>query len=261
MDHREADAALLIGDTVPVRRGSGSMRDNRIPLDGTWDFLHLVEDYRSRPIEWRRIALPAPWQSQFADLRIRGGSGIYRRDFDILAGWKRDRLFVRFGAVFHIARVWINGEYLGMHVGGFLPFSFELTEHLFEGRNELKVQVDSPVDDPNEFPDTPFAEIPFGKQSWYGPLSGIWQSVWIERRVADHLGRTRITPDWESGQVTIRVFPAEPALSEARLGLSVFGPDGEPVVSSESFIAVGGSAAELEISVPDRLAWSPAAPN
>src|SRR4051794_30578810 len=249
------------GETVPVYRGSGSMRDNRIPLDGTWDFLHLVEDYRSRPVEWRRISVPAPWQSQFADLRMRGGTGIYRRDFDIPAGWKHDRMFVRFAAVFHIARVWINDECLGMHVGGFLPFSFDGTDHLREGRNEIKVQVDSPIDDPNVFPDTSFAEIPFGKQSWYGPLSGIWQSVWVERRVADHIERARISPEWETGQVTVRAFLARPALSDSWVCVTIRGPDGAIVVSAETFIAAGGSAAELDITVPDRLAWSPAAPN
>ena len=261
MNHREADAALLTAETLPVCREFGSIRNHRIPLDGTWDFLHLVEDYRSRPVEWRRIAVPAPWQSQFADLRMRGGTGIYRRDFDIPMGWMRDRLFIRFGAVFHIARVWINNEFLGIHVGGFLPFSFDATDHLREGRNEIRVQVDSPIDDPNEFPDTPFAEIPFGKQSWYGPLSGIWQSVWIERRIADHIERARISPRWETGRVMLCAFLARPALSDTRVCITVRGPDGLSVVSSESFIAVGGSAAELEISVPDRLAWSPAAPN
>src|SRR3954469_17812042 len=260
-DHPVGETALLSRKYLPTSREFGSMRDNRIQLDGTWEFLHLVEDYRSRPVDWRHITVPGPWQAQFPDLRMRGGTGIYRRRFEIPRGWKRERQFIRFGAVFHIARVWINGEYLGMHVGGFLPFSFELTEHLFEGRNELKVQVDSPVDDPNEFPDTPFAEIPFGKQSWYGPLSGIWQSVWIERRVADHLGRTRITPDWETGQVAIRVFPAEPALSEARLRLSVFGPDGEPVVAAEALLPSGGNEAELVVAVPDRRSWSPETPD
>ena len=261
INHREADAALLTAETLPVCREFGSIRNHRIPLDGTWDFLHLVEDYRSRPVEWRQIAVPAPWQSQFADLRMRGGTGIYRRDFDIPMGWMRDRLFIRFGAVFHIARVWINNEFLGIHVGGFLPFSFDATDHLREGRNEIRVQVDSPIDDPNEFPDTPFAEIPFGKQSWYGPLSGIWQSVWIERRIADHIERARISPRWETGRVMLCAFLARPALSDTRVCITVRGPDGLSVVSSESFIAVGGSAAELEISVPDRLAWSPAAPN
>ncbi len=237
------------------------MRDNRIQLDGTWDFLHLVEDYRSRPVEWRRITVPGPWQAQFPDLRMRGGTGIYRREFEIPAGWKRDRQFIRFGAVLHLARVWVNGEYLGMHVGGFLPFSFDATEHLLEGRNEVKVQVDSPVDDPAEFPDTPFAEIPFGKQSWYGPLSGIWQSVWIERRVADHIARARIQPEWENGRVSIRIFAALPALAKAQLRLSILDPDGDPIIATEALLPIGGSQAELGVRVPDRLAWSPETPN
>ena len=222
----------------------------------------MVEDYRSRPVEWRRIAVPAPWQSQFADLRMRGGTGIYRRDFDIPTGWKRDRMFVRFGAVFHIARVWINGEFLGMHVGGFLPFSFDGTDQLREGRNEIKVQVDSPIDDPNEFPDTPFAEIPFGKQSWYGPLSGIWQSVWVERRVS---GSHRARPDQlrngkPAGSRFARFWP-DPHCRTAGCCVTIRGPDGATVVSTETFIAAGRQLGELDITVPDRLAWSPAAPN
>src|SRR3954469_18263600 len=259
--------ADLAGALMPLDRddvphpGFQSPAERRIPLDGTWSFLHLVEDYRSRPVEWRQITVPGPWQAQFADLRMRGGTGIYRREFDIPIGWKRERLFLHLGAVFHITRVWINGEYLGMNVGGFLPFSFDATEQLVEGRNEIRGQVDSPIDDPNEFPDTPFAEIPFGKQSWYGPLSGVWQSVWIERRIADHIERARISPRWETGRVMLCAFLARPALSDSWVCVTIRGPDGATVVSAETFIAAGGSVAELEISVPDHLAWSPAAPN
>ena len=68
----------------------------------------------------------------------------------------------------------MNGALVGANEGGFLPFSFDVTQHLQPGENEIKVRVDSPTDNPAEFPDSPFAEIPFGKQSWYGPLSGIW---------------------------------------------------------------------------------------
>lgn len=78
--------------------------ENPIPLDGTWDFVHAVEDYRASPAAWRPIKVPGPWQAQFADLRMRGGTGIYRRAIDIPAGWKREHVFLRFGAVFHIAR-------------------------------------------------------------------------------------------------------------------------------------------------------------
>ncbi len=61
----------------------------------------------------------------------------------------------------------------------------------------MKVRVESPTDNPAAYPDAPFAEIPFGKQSWYGPLSGIWQSVRIERRNHDHVvAPADLCPTW-----------------------------------------------------------------
>src|SRR5947209_6321992 len=186
-----------------------TVSQDRILLDGTWDFLHLIEDYRSGPVGWRSIQVPGPWQAQFAELRMRGGTGIYRRQVEIPAGWKRRRIFLTFGAVFHITRAWVNGELVGWQIGGFLPFSFDVTEQLVEGVNELKVRVDSPMDDPNEYPEAPFAEIPFGKQSWYGPLSGIWQSVWLEPRPVDHITRARITPQLATGRVGVSAFFAQ----------------------------------------------------
>lgn len=253
--------SVLIEPAESCVRDFGSGLQNRIPLDGSWDFLHFVEDYRARPVEWRQIQVPAPWQAQFRDLRMRGGTGIYRRAFVIPAGWKRERLFLRFGAVFHITRVWVNDNYLGMHVGGFLPFSFDATEDLIEGNNEIRVQVDSPIDDPKEYSETPFSEIPFGKQSWYGPLSGIWQSVFIERRVSDHVACARIAPDWETGRAVVRVSLAQPAMSRSTIRLTVKDSGGESVASAEAVIPSGSDVAELCLDVPDRLAWSPSAPN
>src|SRR5215207_1260089 len=253
--------SVLLQQPEPCVPDFGSARENRIPLDGTWEFLHLVEDYRARPVEWRQIAVPAPWQAQFPDLRMRGGTGIYRRSFVIPVGWKRERLFLCFGAVFHIARAWVNDTYLGIHVGGFLPFSFDATEHLVEGSNEIKVQVDSPLDDPNEFPETPFAEIPFGKQSWYGPLSGIWQSVFVERRVSDHIASTRIAPDWESGRAVVRVLLAEPTAARSTIRLTVKDRQGDSVACAEGVVRAGNDGAELRLEIPDRQSWSPSAPN
>ena len=58
----------------------------------------------------------------------------------IAGGWIKDRVFLRFGAVFHIATVWVNGACVGSHVGGFLPFSFDVTEHLAAGRGRERRQ-------------------------------------------------------------------------------------------------------------------------
>src|SRR3954463_2581312 len=98
------------------------MRECRISLDGTWDFLHVADDRLSGPAEVRQIQVPSPWQAQFADLRMRAGIGIYRRTMDIPEEWLSDSVWLRFGAVFHNTRVFVNGTQIGVNEGGFLPF-------------------------------------------------------------------------------------------------------------------------------------------
>jgi len=74
------------------------MPASRLSLDGTWEFLHVSDDRPSGPASVRAINVPAPWQAQFADLRMRAGIGIYRRLVDIPAEWLTDHVWLRFGA-------------------------------------------------------------------------------------------------------------------------------------------------------------------
>jgi hypothetical protein len=235
------------------------MRAQPISLDGTWQFLHSSSDRVSQPVKVRQITVPGPWQAQFDDLHTRGGTGIYRREFELPAGWLKDHAFLRFGAVFHTAYVYINGTFIGKHEGGFLPFAFDVTEHLVEGTNEIKVKVESPTDDINEFPDAPLTEIPFGKQSWYGPLSGIWQSVFLEQRIPDHIDRIRIRSSLETGQVRARLVFAQPLRSLSSIEVKIVGPDGSV---QETAHPVEEKQAELEcvFQLADVQAWSPESP-
>jgi Glycosyl hydrolases family 2, sugar binding domain/Glycosyl hydrolases family 2, TIM barrel domain/Glycosyl hydrolases family 2 len=237
------------------------MRDSRIILDGTWEFLHVADDRLSGPAEVRLITVPSPWQAQFGDLRMRAGIGIYRRAVDIPEEWLTDSVWLRFGAAFHNTRVFVNGEQVGTNEGGFLPFSFDVTAFLKPGRNEIKVRVDSPTDNPAEFPDSPLAEIPFGKQSWYGPLSGIWQSVLLERRVPDHMTRMRLVPNRETGRVSAGVFFARPLATASRIRIEVRDPQGKAVLDEVRDTQAGVTSMPFEFAVADVLSWSPDHPN
>ncbi len=232
----------------------------RLLLDGVWSFLH-VSNRSLRPAEVRAITVPGVWQAQFRDLCMRAGIGIYQREFTISNGWLRDRVFLRFGAVFHHCRIWINEQLVGDNEGGFLPFSFDVTPFLTEGLNEIKVRVESPTDDPMEFVEAPFAEIPFGKQSWYGPLSGIWQSVYLERRAKDHLAGIRVHCQRETGEVDARVRFAAALTSNAHLEMSITSPMGEKVALARLDVPAGRELAMLQAAVPEVLAWSPAHPH
>ena len=86
-------------------------------------------------------------------------------------------IVLKFGAVSYFCEVRLNGQNIGSHEGGYLPFECVAPQALLRPENEIEIDVLLPDGNPKTAPDFPFAEIPHGKQSWYGPLGGIWQSV------------------------------------------------------------------------------------
>lgn len=237
------------------------MFEGRLCLDGHWEFLAVADEQAPRPIEVRPIVVPGPWQAQFDDLRMRAGTAIYRRKFVLPEGWLGRPTRIRFGAVFHAAKVWVNGTLAGQNEGGFLPFSFDVSGLVRAGENEVTVRVDSPTDNPIEYPDAPFAEIPFGKQSWYGPLSGIWQSVHLELRIPDHIDRLRILPERRTGTVVADASFLEPLREASTLSWTIRGPDGGAVAEGAVDIEPGTTSRRLVRSVGAPLEWSPETPN
>lgn len=237
------------------------MSIKKITLDGEWEFLHAGSSQIAKPIQIRRIQVPGPWQAQFDGLRMKAGIGIYRRWIDVPPGQASGRIYLRFGAVFHNTKAWVNGVPVGEHEGGFLPFSFDVTEQIHEGRNEIKVRAESPTDNPAAFPSSPLAEIPFGKQSWYGPLSGIWQSLWLEWRGADHIDHVRVCPDMAAGRVGATVFFKAALLQPAEIDFTVMAPSGAEAARLTLSAQRGAEELTAHIDIPDIMPWSPDAPN
>ena len=231
----------------------------KFPLDGVWSFLHVSNDAQ-HPAEVRPITVPGVWQAQFRDLCMSAGIGIFLREFTLAEEWLGDRVFLRFGAVFHHARVWINERYVGEHEGGFLPFSFDVTDFLLEGLNNIKVRVESPTDDPVEFAEAPFAEIPFGKQNWYGPLSGIWQSVYLERRPADHIARIRVRCEPDTGEVSAQIDFAASSEANGQIEMSIVSPCGQIAGLAKMDLGTGQQTVILRARVAHVLTWSPDLP-
>lgn len=232
----------------------------RIDLDGTWEFMHAGTS-TFQPVKVRDIEVPSPWQAQFPDLRSKAGIGIYRRYFRLPPGWRDGRVLLCFGAVFHSTRVWVNGVRTGTNEGGFLPFELDITEAVVEGDNEVKVRVESPTDNPLAYPETPLAEIPFGKQSWYGPLSGIWQSVFVECRPVDYLGELRVHPDPESGRVSFCVHWPAPIGTGATLVFRVLDPSGATVAAEETRAGAGEEELASAVRIAAPCPWSPDRPD
>lgn len=115
-------------------------------LNGVWDFCLMNGEAKGE-------IMPMPVPSSYNDIYTgrdfadHVGNLYYRRTFTVSSRMLEKRLFLRFGSVTHKAEVWLNGTCLGKHSGGFLPFSFEITEAVRAGENELEVIVNNIVDE------------------------------------------------------------------------------------------------------------------
>ena len=125
---------------------------------------------------------------------------IYEKTFFVPTDFTKDRILLHFGAVDQVATVWVNGEKMGSHEGGYLPFSFDITEAVKrEGENLLKVEVT----------DTLSKDYPYGKQTkkrggmWYTPVSGIWQTVWLEEVADSYIEKIIMTPDLKGVDIEV----------------------------------------------------------
>lgn len=173
----------------------------------------------------------------------------YQRNFTVPAKWGKKRILMHFGAVDWKTDVWVNNIKVGQHTGGFAPFSFDITNALQRGVNSLVVKVWDPTDKGYQ---------PRGKQVsnpkgiWYTPVSGIWQTVWMEPVAERYISDLRITPDIDRNKLEVKV------------GTNGYYDKVEvKVFEGESLVAQGTSINLLpvEVAMPaNAKMWSPDSP-
>jgi len=177
-------------------------RAQTLKLESGWQFLPdrtgaLTVGSVAGAEGWRAAKVGLSWNAQFADLRDYMGIAWYRTRLDAppLDGGKRALL--KFGAVDYFSEVFVNGQKVGEHEGGYTPFGFDVTDKLKPGANEMLVRVvDPPMDEKENrarFPQMLYKEIPHGKQNWYVQTGGIWQPVWFEIKQQIYITGVRVT--------------------------------------------------------------------
>jgi glycosyl hydrolase family 2 len=238
------------------------MSEHRVYLDGAWDF-QIDSDNNIDVIplrEWHSVIVPMPWQAQFEDLRETSGVAWYRRHFIVdpvsFRSAATSAAILHFGAVDYYATVWLNGKRLGEHEGGYLPFEFNVIDTLHQGDNELLVKVVDPTDDRHLYADFPFSEVPHGKQSWYGPIGGIWQSVWLEFRPKLHIAHVRLNPSPNDATIGVQVVLSETPQQSYQITCAVTNPAGDTVGSG---ILDQDLTGVIRLDTPPDL-WSPDSP-
>lgn len=151
-------------------------RDSYINLNGEWDF--AVSSGKPETFDMR-ILVPFCPESRLSGIGRHFEEGAplwYRRRFLLHEGFRRERVLLHIGAADQIAEVFVNGQHLCRHEGGYASFCVDITEALAE-ENELVIRCTDDLHD---------QAFPYGKQvmnrggMWYTPVSGIWQTVWLE---------------------------------------------------------------------------------
>ena len=168
-------------------------RDSFFCLNGPWRFAINGNEVGD-------ILVPYPPESKLSGVPApeRGDQLTYEREFTLPEGFRKDRVLLHFGAVDQECTVFLNDIELGSHVGGYLPFSFDVTDHLQE-TNTLRVIAFDPLD----------TDLPYGKQRedrggmWYTPVSGIWQTVWMESVPQKYIRGVKLQPALDSVIITI----------------------------------------------------------
>ena len=221
-------------------------------LNGLWEYA-ITDLGGNVPAHFDgQILVPFAVESSLSGVGQRVGAKKelwYSRSFEVPVVWKNKNVLLHFGAVDWKADIWVNDVKVGSHTGGFTPFSFDITAALSgKGNNRLVVKVWDPTDEGYQ---------PRGKQVnnpegiWYTPVTGIWQTVWLEPVTARHIEELRITPDIDQHLLTVKAHLNMRAPSDL-IEVNVY--DGNQLV------ATGKSINDEAVVIPmpeDAKLWSP----
>ena len=174
----------------------------------------------------------------------------YRRIFNVPLEWQEQRILLHFGAVDWETQVWLNGQVAGIHLGGYLPFSFDITLHLQTGENELLVAVWDPTDSHWQ---ARGKQVLHPNSIWYTAVSGIWQTVWLEPVPDTYIVGLKITPDVDAGLVRVSAQLDGPDSGNTLIKVQ---ETGRTIAQAETTTA----DREVEVPLPEPKLWSPEAP-
>ena len=230
-------------------------RDHWKSLNGRWRFAVSEKDGDSPKEFSKEIIVPFPIESPLSAINQEYGPDSkywYKRTFFIPETWSGKLVLLHFGASDWETTVYINGTEIGKHRGGYDPFSFDISSFLSEqGVQEIVVSVWDPTDSYHQ---------PRGKQKiergkiWYTPVSGIWQTVWIEPVDFTYVASVKTTPDLDNSSIHISTKVVNPAPQDSILANISFE---EKVVSTFRFAC--NSVGIIRIDNPKL--WSTENPN
>lgn len=230
------------------------VRDNNWKnLNGLWNYAITKKENTAIPTTWDgKILVPFAIESSLSGVGKTVGEENYlwyHTTIDI--GKLKNTILLHFGAVDWRTDVYVNGTLAGTHEGGFNPFSFDITSFLKKGtKQEIALRVWDPSDKGPQ---------PRGKQVvkpsgiWYTPVTGIWQTVWIESVAQTHIASTKQTPNIDTKSLTIAAHITN-AMQDDKVRITAY--DGANKVAS---IETKPNQ-ESTLTLQEQKLWSPTNP-
>lgn len=220
----------LGGNYIPPYPRPQMKRNSFFSLDGIWELEVGNQHYD--------ILVPFCPESLLSGVGKYFGNQLlcYRRTFTLPIGFVKSRVLLHFGAVDQTCTLLLNGREVGEHTGGYNPFSFDITDYL-EEENQITLLVTDNVNNPT---------LPYGKQKekrggmWYTPVSGIWQSVWLESVPQEYIRSLKIDVTLHSAHIAFEGIMA-----------------GEVTVEGATFPIKNGKA---DIVIQNPKHWTPESP-
>ncbi len=227
-------------------------RGEWLNLNGLWQFEGGKLNDRipfNRELS-EEILVPFAMESAISGVMKHYERSWYRRTFDVPAKWSGKNILLHLDAVDWESEIFVNGESVTVHKGGYDPIILDITKYLANsGSQELIVRVYDPTDNKG------YAR---GKQTlhtggiMYTSVSGIWQSVWLEPVDANGINNLKMTPDIDKSELNLKVNTFTNRGQEVDIKVSSKGK----TVTTFS----GKANADLAIKIPNQKLWSPESP-
>lgn len=230
-------------------------KNNWQNLNGLWNYAITDRAVANIPTQWDgKILVPFAVESALSGVAKEVGKDKalwYKNSISLNKNVQKNAIILHFGAVDWQCDVYVNGKHVGQHEGGFDPFSFDISAFVKKGdKQDIAIRVWDPTSDGPQ---------PRGKQInnphgiWYTPVTGIWQTVWVESVPKTHIKSTKQTPDVDQ---SLLAFEANIEGAVAGDILQVTAYDGATKVSTQS-AAVGS---KINLAIQNPILWSPTTP-
>ncbi len=229
-------------------------RENWKNLNGLWDYA-ILPIGKAEPEQFDgKILVPFAVESSLSGVMRELGQDNelwYRTSFTVPSDWKNKNILLHFGAVDWKAEVFLNDIKVGAHTGGYTPFYFDITPYLNKsGNQKLVVKVWDGTDSSYQ---------PRGKQVnypegiWYTPVSGIWQTVWLEPVNSKHIANIKTIPDIDRKKLIIEAETVNAVPGDL---VEICVKEGDKTVASGK----GAAGQTMELGIPEAKLWSPENP-